>query len=329
MGGQASPRERYRLARGGRARGLWSFLTAWWALQRPLNGRDTRSTGCSVPRIPRRPREDPDPHGDEPHHRHEQVGRGQHHHLDEPAMRRVRPAAQQRERADVTARPAPKTSSPCTWWRTALGAPAHAEGEPPVGRGVGDRGQQQRGDVGPARASAWRSSRKRTAYASVLATPTPGRCAVCGDQAAPGVGAGRGRAARRPRQRRRCPVSRAQPRRRMPRRSSSAVRTMSTLLSGSSTQSTGTSWIRRPARSASTSSSVSKNQVLSSTSGSSSRATSLRIALKPHWASLNLAPQRAAQDQVVAARDELPLRPALDPRAAASAGTRSRGRSAR
>ena len=39
---------------------------------------------------------------------------------------------------------------------------------------------------------------------------------------------------------------------------------MSTRLSGSSTQSTGTSAIRRPLRSASTSSSVSKNQELSS-----------------------------------------------------------------
>ena len=39
---------------------------------------------------------------------------------------------------------------------------------------------------------------------------------------------------------------------------------MSTLEFGSSTQSTGTSWIRRPARSASTSSSVSKNQPVSS-----------------------------------------------------------------
>ena len=68
-----------------------------------------------------------------------------------------------------------------------------------------------------------------------------------------------------------------------------AVRTMSTLLSGSSVQSTGTSWMRRPARSATTSSSVSKNQALSSTRGSSSRAASRRTALNPHWASLNLA----------------------------------------
>ncbi len=60
---------------------------------------------------------------------------------------------------------------------------------------------------------------------------------------------------------------------------------MSTRLSGSSTQSTGTSAIRSPERSASTSSSVSKNQPVSSTSGSSRRATSERMALNPHWAS--------------------------------------------
>ena len=51
----------------------------------------------------------------------------------------------------------------------------------------------------------------------------------------------------------------------MPRRSAAAVATMSTRLSGSSTQSTGTSWMRSPLRSASTSSSVSKNQPVSST----------------------------------------------------------------
>ena len=66
--------------------------------------------------------------------------------------------------------------------------------------------------------------------------------------------------------------------------------------------------MRRPARSASTSSSVSKNQPVSSTSGSSWRATSARIALKPHWASEKRGRQGAAQQQVVAAGDELPLR---------------------
>ena len=60
---------------------------------------------------------------------------------------------------------------------------------------------------------------------------------------------------------------------------------MSTVVPGSSVQSTGTSWVRSPARWASTSISVSKNQLLSSTSGSSSWATSRRIALNPHCAS--------------------------------------------
>ncbi len=64
-----------------------------------------------------------------------------------------------------------------------------------------------------------------------------------------------------------------------------AVRTMSTRDTGSSIQSTGTSWMRSPLCSASTNSSVSKNQPWSSTKGRSSRATSARRALKPHWAS--------------------------------------------
>jgi hypothetical protein len=70
-----------------------------------------------------------------------------------------------------------------------------------------------------------------------------------------------------------------------PRRSSSAVRTIATRESGSSTQSTGTSWIRRPRRWASTSSSVSKNQALSRTSSSRPGSAARRTALKPHWAS--------------------------------------------
>ncbi len=63
------------------------------------------------------------------------------------------------------------------------------------------------------------------------------------------------------------------------------VLTMSTRLSGSSTQSTGTSWMRSPCRSVSSSSSVSKNHSSSSTAGSSAWAISVRTALNPHWAS--------------------------------------------
>lgn len=81
------------------------------------------------------------------------------------------------------------------------------------------------------------------------------------------------------------PVASALPTRHTPLRSSVAVFTMCTVEFGSSTQSTGTSWIRSPARSASTSISVSKNHPVSSTSGSSTWATSLRIALNPHCAS--------------------------------------------
>jgi hypothetical protein len=81
------------------------------------------------------------------------------------------------------------------------------------------------------------------------------------------------------------PVAKPLSSRATPLRSAIAVATMSTRLSGSSTQSTGTSWMRSPARSASTSSSVSKTHPVSMTCGSSWRATSARIALNPHWAS--------------------------------------------
>ena len=129
----------------------------------------------------------------------------------------------------------------------------------------------------------------------------------------PSCGAQRRRAAAR---RSRAPG----PTRQMPRRSARAVATMSTRQSGSSTQSTGTSWMRSPARSASTSSSVSKNQPVSSTSGSSRcgdvGADRLEAALRVGEAGR----QRAAQQQVVAAGDELPLRPADHPGAAAEPG---------
>ena len=78
----------------------------------------------------------------------------------------------------------------------------------------------------------------------------------------------------------------------MPRRSARAVAMMSTRESRSSIQSTGISWMRSPARSASTSSSVSKNQPVSLVSGSSTRAWSRLIALKPHCASEKRAPIR-------------------------------------
>ena len=77
--------------------------------------------------------------------------------------------------------------------------------------------------------------------------------------------------------------------RHMPRRSALAVFTMSTRESGSSIQSTGTSWIRSPERSASSRSSVSKNHSSSCTRGSSACTTSVLAALKPHCASENRA----------------------------------------
>ena len=100
-----------------------------------------------------------------------------------------------------------------------------------------------------------------------------------------------------------------------PLRSAIAVRTMSTRESGSSTQSTGTSWIRSPRRCASTSSSVSKNQPSSLTS--SSRFVE-RVAADGLEAALGVAEagaQDGVQEAVVAARDELALGAAHDPRA--------------
>ena len=88
---------------------------------------------------------------------------------------------------------------------------------------------------------------------------------------------------------------------------------MSTRESGSSTQSTATSWMRIPRRWASTSSSVSKNQPWSSIWGSSWRAASARIALNPHWASENRARRHEAQQAVVGAGDELALGAAHHP----------------
>ena len=126
-----------------------------------------------------------------------------------------------------------------------------------------------------------------------------------------------------------------------------AVETMLTRESGSSTQSTGTSPMRKPRRSAVTSNSVSKNHSSSSTSGSSCWAASRRSALKPHCASLKRPAQRDLEQQVVGAGDQLALRaraprarpvPAVsrwrrrdDPRgagppAAAGPAARSRGR---
>ena len=103
---------------------------------------------------------------------------------------------------------------------------------------------------------------------------------------------------------------------------------MSTRESGSSTQSTGTSWMRKPRRSASTRSSVSKNQPSSSTSAAASRGHVGRIALKPHCASENPARRRGAQQQVVGARDGSRFGPRTTARRAPG-GCRSRRRCGR
>ena len=88
------------------------------------------------------------------------------------------------------------------------------------------------------------------------------------------------------------------PSRTIPRRSATAVATSLTRESASSIQSTGTSAIRNPARSAKTSNSVSKNQAVSVVSGSSTRAASARIALNPHCASENPVPKLACSSRL-------------------------------
>ena len=106
-----------------------------------------------------------------------------------------------------------------------------------------------------------------------------------------------------------------------PRRSAVAVATTSTRESGSSTQSTGTSWMRRPLCSARTSSSVSKNQPSSSTSGSEAPGD-----VGPHGleAALRVARTRCAgspaEDQVVGAGDGLALGAPHHPRARGEPG---------
>ena len=77
--------------------------------------------------------------------------------------------------------------------------------------------------------------------------------------------------------------------------------------------------MRRPSRSAVTSSSVSKNHSLSSTRGSSCSAASRRSALKPHWASLKRPRRVSFKQQVVGPRDQLALGAAHDVRAAGEA----------
>ena len=90
---------------------------------------------------------------------------------------------------------------------------------------------------------------------------------------------------------------------------------MSTRESGSSTQSTGTSWMRRPRRWASTSSSVSKNQPSSRTSASRPPGRVARHGLEAALRVGEARAQHRVQQAVVGARDELALGPAHDARA--------------
>ena len=106
----------------------------------------------------------------------------------------------------------------------------------------------------------------------------------------------------------------------MPLRSAAAVATMSTRLSGSSTQSTGTSWMRSPLRSASTSSSVSKNQPVSDDMGQQLLRNVTADGLEAALSVGEARGQSRFQDEVVAARDDLPLGAAYHPRATPQPG---------
>ena len=159
-------------------------------------------------------------------------------------------------------------------------AATDAEREPAVGGRVADRGQRQRrafapiAPSGPVRSEeqqrVGRRAERRRCRGSARSARRPA--------------AGRCRAGRRSR----CARS-------------------STRESGSSIQSTGTSWMRSPRRWASTSSSVSKNQASSRTSASSASATSRADRLEAALGVGEPRAQRRVQDRVVRARDQLAL----------------------
>ena len=169
-----------------------------------------------------------------------------------------------------------------------------------------------------------RSRQNSPSAAAVLSTPITAKLATCrtGPGRTPAAARSRGSSpyGLRSRASGSAPAASARPSRHTPFRSSAAVRTMSTRELGSSTQSTGTSWIRRPARSASTSISVSKNHPVSSTIGQQPLRhvapdrleTALRVGEPGR--------QRAAQDQVVGPGDHLALRTAHHPRATGQPG---------
>ena len=163
----------------------------------------------------------------------------------------------------LIAQVSPKTVSACRCWRPQAAPPADAERPAPVGGRVGHGGHEQREQVrglrrrqcaprarrtGPGAGPCWPARRRRTATPG-RARPAPAGCRPIRSRTAASGSR---------------PEARARRSRTIPCRSSIAVRTTSTRLSGSSYQSTGTSWIRRPQRSASTSSSVSKNHAGSS-----------------------------------------------------------------
>ncbi len=202
-----------------------------------------------------------------------------------------------------------------------FGHPADPEREAPVGGGVADRREQQRDQV--------RRLRTRpTLHQHEQHHISRGRHDADGpepDRLTKAAIRARRQLATNPAARQSCSpgsTRSAKPRssRPMPLRSAAAVATMSTRLSGSSTQSTGTSWMRSPLRSASTSSSVSKNQPVSATCGSRLPRDVGADCLETTLCVGEARGQRRFQDQVVAARDDLPLGAAHHPRATAQPG---------
>ena len=93
--------------------------------------------------------EDPELHRHEAQHGDREVRGGEHDDLDTPA-RRAR-GMQQRERAGRHRQTGQEDEQPLRLVTYGVPRTAHPEGEPPVGSGVHDRRREERGEVGPPR----------------------------------------------------------------------------------------------------------------------------------------------------------------------------------
>ena len=187
---------------------------------------------------------------------------------------------------------------PRTWWRAAWVRPRMPKVTRRLTAVLATAVSSRLTAFAACAATTLRRSRYSSRYAAVLATPIRTNLASWPPSRRPGPSAAGRSCALRSSGTRIVPPARPVPSRTMPRRSPRAVATTLTRESGSSIQSTGTSWIRSPARSASTSSSVSKNQPVSVVSGSRTRAASARMALNPHCASEKRVPSDACSSRL-------------------------------